>query len=413
MSKDHNNQNIRSNHKHIRNGHKQKKLHSFESKALLGVPDFDIKSRGAQSNIAGRFEKAHSFYDPEYLNHPDHESAHYLKTQIYFEQARSIITKNSSPDIHFDYSINPYRGCEHGCSYCFARPTHSYLDLSPGLDFESKLFVKENAPQLLVKALCHPGYQCRPIALGTNTDCYQPIEKTFKLTRRILEICLAFRQPVAIVTKGSLLLRDIDLLTRLNQHGLVSVAVSVTTLNNQLKALMEPRAASIQSRMQIIKQLVAHNIPVSVLVAPLIPKINDHELEDILKLVAELGVKHAGYVLLRLPHELAEIFKDWLQTQIPLKAESVLSIMRACHEGEVYRSQFGIRQTGTGHFAELIQQRFQITGKKLNLNTERLTPKNTSNFSIPKDLQPLLELMDWQKQRQRNNPPKEGQLSLF
>lgn len=384
-----------------------------QHRAVLGIPDTQIKSRGAEHNMAGRFAKSLSFYDPKLIESQAEEQSNPLQTQVYFEKAKSIISQNNSPDIHFNYSINPYRGCEHGCSYCFARPTHSYLDLSPGLDFEAKLFVKENAPQLLVEALSHPNYRSEHLALGVNTDCYQPIEKQFQLTRRILEICLAFKQPVSVVTKGTLLLRDLDLLIELNKHQLVSVAISMTTLNNQLKAAMEPRAAGVQSRLRIIKALVDHNIPVSVLMAPIIPKLNDHELEAILKTVADLGVTNAGYVMLRLPHELAELFNDWLAAHFPLKAQAIMNMMRACHQGEIYRSGFGVRQTGSGRFAELIQQRFSITAKQLGLNRKRSIPKNHSDFSIPKNLHPLLELMDWQKERQANTARSGRQMSLF
>ena len=380
--------------------------------AQLGTPDYTVKSRGSRTNIPGRFEKSPSFYDPASLGDED-EPAATLKTQVFFEQARSIITRNQSPDVPFDYTINPYRGCEHGCSYCFARPTHSYLDLSPGLDFESKLFVKENAPQLLVKSLANPNYRCQHFALGANTDCYQPIEKQFALTRRILEICLAFQHPVSIITKGALLSRDLDLLIKLNQKQLVSVAVSVTTLDANLKVVMGPRAAGVQNRLNLIRELVAHGIPVTVLVAPIIPKINDNEIEAILAAVADLGVKHVGYVLLRLPYELRDLFTDWLHTHFLEKANAVLSIMAACHQGDLYRAGFGVRQRGSGQFAELIQQRFQIAAKKFGLNLQRALPRTPDRFAVPKDLENLLTLLPWQRQRQDRSKHKGDQLTLF
>lgn len=380
---------------------------SHYQKAQRNTPGHKIKARGSAHNMAGRFAKSLSFYEPDGLDSP----VDALPTQVHFEQAKSILTKNNSPDVPFNYSVNPYRGCEHGCSYCFARPTHSYLDLSPGLDFESQLFVKQNAPQLLVKALANPNYRCEPFALGANTDCYQPIEKTYQITRRILEICLAFRQPVAIITKGALIDQDMDLLHQLNQHGLLTVAISVTTLDHGLKAIMEPRAASVQSRLSTIKALAERGIPVTVLMAPIIPKINDQEMESILKTVAPLGVKNAGYVMLRLPHELTELFSDWLQQHFPLKAQAVLNQMMDLHQGELYRSGFGVRQTGSGQYAQLIQQRFQLACGKLGINGERKLPANTEAFAVPQDLQPLLQPLPWQSSS--NQSFSDQQLSLF
>ncbi len=385
--------------------------------AQLGAPDYRLKSRGSRKNIPGRFEKNLSFYDPE-LNGPDNtidtdKNKAPLKTQVTFETARSIIARNQSPDVPFNQSINPYRGCEHGCIYCFARPSHSYLDLSPGLDFETRLVVKENAPQLLVRELSRPAYRCEPMAIGMNTDAYQPIEKDYRITRRLLEICLAFRQPVTIVTKGALLSRDMDLLKALNKHRLVAIAISLTTLNNELKSVMEPRAAGVSTRLQLISELVANKIPVSVLMAPIIPRINDHEIESVLKKVSDLGVSRAGYVLLRLPHELTDLFSDWLAQHFPLKAEAVLNTMKACHNGELYRSDFGTRQRGTGQYAELIAQRFKVASNRNGLNQLKSQPLRTSHFRVPKDLQPLLELMDWQQQRSEQKSASGEQLNLF
>ena len=390
---------------------------SQRSEAQLGLLQNRIKSRGSASRVAGRFEKTLSFFDVE-TSEEQTDSLSVVPTEVFYERAKSILTKNNSPDVPFNYSINPYRGCEHGCSYCFARPSHSYLDLSPGLDFESKLFVKENAPELLVKTLAKPGYLCEHFALGANTDCYQPIERQFQLTRRILEICLAFKHPVSIITKGSLLLRDLDLLEALNQDQLVSVAVSVTSLNPNLKAVMEPRAAAIQNRMQTIEALIERNIPMTALVAPIIPKINDHELEAILQSMAAMGVKHAGYVLLRLPHELGPLFLQWLNDHFPLRAQAVMSLMSACHEGEIYRSGFGVRQRGTGNYATLLAQRFNVACRRLGLNKTRAIPREKSHFRVPDCLEDLLQPMDWQVQRMQAKPReskggKTEQIALF
>ncbi|MCG8315540.1 MAG: PA0069 family radical SAM protein [Pseudomonadales bacterium] len=404
---------------------------SLKTPAQLGQVRNQVKARGSSSRMAGRFEKSLSFFDaslstelsgnvdPSAAGHEGlSQAAEALQTQIIYERAKSILTRNNSPDVPFNYSINPYRGCEHGCSYCFARPSHSYLDLSPGLDFESKLIVKENAPELLIKTLAKPGYRCEHFALGANTDCYQPIEKQFRLTRRILEICLAFNHPVSIITKGALLLRDLDLLEALNQQQLISVAVTVTTLSSDLKAAMEPRAAAIQSRLQIIESLTKRRIPVSVLIAPIIPKINDHELEMILQAVAALGVKHAGYVLLRLPHELGTLFSQWLSQHFPLKADAVMSLMSTCHEGEIYRSEFGVRQRGSGNYADLIAQRFHVGCNKLGLNQNRVIPRDAMSFRVPRDLEVLMQPMEWQIQRKQalghmRKDPDASQMSLF
>ena len=388
-------------------------IHVTEIQPHLGTPDFRLKSRGSQINIPGRFEKNLSFYEPEQIAPDADQGKAPLQTQVTFETARTIISRNQSPDVPFNQSINPYRGCEHGCIYCFARPSHSYLDLSPGLDFESKLVVKENAPQLLVRELSRPAYRCEPIAIGMNTDAYQPIEKEYRLTRRLLEICLAFRQPVTIVTKGALLSRDMDLLRALNRQRLISIAISLTTLNNELKAVMEPRAAGAGTRLQLISALVANKIPVSVLMAPVIPRINDQEIESVLRKASELGASRAGYVLLRMPHELTDLFSDWLARHFPLKAEAVLNTMKACHNGELYRSEFGTRQRGTGQYAELIARRFQVAARRHGLNQIKSQPLRTSQFRVPRDLQPLLEPMDWQQERSAQKSGRGEQLDLF
>ena len=292
-------------------------------------------------------------------------------TQVSDEFARTILSKNTSPDIPFDVSLNPYRGCEHGCIYCFARPTHSFLDLSPGLDFETKLVAKPNAPDLLRAALRKPGYKPTPIALGTNTDPYQPIERRYELTRKILEVLEEFRHPATIVTKSALVLRDIELLASMARAGRVHVYLSVTTLDRSLARTMEPRAATPERRLEALGELTNAGIPCGVLAAPMIPALNDHELERILTAARERGVEQAGYILLRLPHEVAPLFTEWLQTHYPDKARHVLSIVRQMRGGELYRAEWGRRMRGTGPFADLLRRRFETTCRRLGLNRER------------------------------------------
>ncbi len=292
-------------------------------------------------------------------------------THVTEEFARTILSKNTSPDIPFDVSLNPYRGCEHGCIYCFARPTHSFLDLSPGLDFESKLFAKSNAPELLRAALRKPGYRPQAIALGTNTDPYQPIERRYELTRRILEVLEEFRHPATIVTKSVLVLRDLDLLTKMASAGRVHVYLSVTTLDRSLARTMEPRASTPQRRLDALAALTGAGVPCGVLAAPMIPALNDHELERILQAAGDRGVTQAGYILLRLPHEVAPLFEEWLHAHYPDKARHVLSIMRQMRGGELYRAEWGRRMRGTGPFADLLRLRFETACRRLRLNRER------------------------------------------
>jgi DNA repair photolyase len=288
-----------------------------------------------------------------------------LTTTLTVDTSRTVISYNDSPDVGFDRSINPYRGCEHGCVYCFARPTHAYLDLSPGLDFESRLFYKPEAPALLRKELAAARYQCAPIAVGIITDSYQPVERRLGLTRRILEVLLETRHPFTIVTKSALVERDLDLLVRAAASNLVSVAVSVTTLRRDLARRMEPRAAAPQRRLEVIRILSDAGIPVTVLVAPLIPVLTDTELEDILAQAREAGAVAAGYVLLRLPFELKEIFRDWLHTHEPLKAGHVMTRLQDARGGKDYQAEFGLRMRGSGEYAAMIEQRFRLSRKKL------------------------------------------------
>ena len=301
----------------------------------------------------------------------DEQSENRLVTQVTEEVARTILSKNTSPDIPFDVSLNPYRGCEHGCIYCFARPTHAYLDLSPGLDFESKLFAKPNAPELLRAALRKPGYKPQPIALGTITDPYQPIERRYELTRKILEVLEEFRHPATIVTKSGLVLRDLDLLERMAAARRVHVYLSVTTLDRALARTMEPRAATPEKRLEVLGALTRAGVPCGVLAAPIIPALNDHELERILAAARDRGVDQAGYILLRLPHEVAPLFTEWLHAHYPDKARHVLSVLRQMRGGELYRAEWGRRMRGTGPFAELLRRRFETACRRLGLNRER------------------------------------------
>lgn len=304
-------------------------------------------------------------------------------TEVRQELAKSVITRNRSPDVGFDRSLNPYRGCEHGCIYCFARPSHAYWDLSPGLDFETRLIAKTNLAERLEEQLSRPGYLPAPIALGVNTDAYQPIEREQRLTRQALEILLRYRHPVHLITKSALILRDLDLLEQLAAQNLVSVAISLTTLDNELKRIMEPRAASPAARLRCLGELHAVGVPVSVLCAPMIPMVNDAELEQLLKAARDAGAQSAGYVLLRLPLEIAELFEDWLRAHFPQRAEHVMSLVRQCRGGANYDSRFGLRMRGEGPFADLLARRFQVACKRLGLNRRELRGLDCQRFSPP------------------------------
>ena len=290
-----------------------------------------------------------------------------LRTEVQIDKSRTILTYNKSPDVPFDRSINPYRGCEHGCVYCFARPSHAYLDLSPGLDFESRLFAKPEAAGLLANELAKPGYRPAPIALGVNTDAWQPIERKYGITRELLQVLQDFRHPVAVITKSALIERDIDLLAPMAEQGLVQVMISVTSLDRELSRRMEPRAAAPHRRLQTIRTLRDAGIPVGVLLAPIIPVLNDSELESILESVAKAGATTAGYVMLRLPCELGELFKQWLHQHYPLKAQHVLNRVRDIRGGKLNSTEFGERMTGQGEYAHLVEQRFRLACKKYGL----------------------------------------------
>ena len=303
-------------------------------------------------------------------------------TEVLVDTSRTIITYNKSPDVPFDRSINPYKGCEHGCVYCFARPTHAFVDLSPGLDFESRIFAKPGAPELLARELARPGYRPAPIALGVNTDAYQPVERKLRITRGVLEVLEAHQHPVAIVTKSSLIERDIDLLGPMAERGLVKVMVSVTSLDRGLSRRMEPRAAAPARRLQTIKTLSGAGIPVGVLFAPLIPALNDSEMEAVVKAVAAAGAESAAYVMLRLPFEVKDLFRNWLAEHYPLKAEHVMSIIHNLRDGRANSARFGERMTGTGEYARLMAQRFELACKAAGLNRAE-TGLDSSRFTVP------------------------------
>ena len=345
--------------------------------------------RGAQSNASGRYEPlARVAFDDGWQSL---EELAPFKTTITIDSTRKIITHNNSPDISFDRSINPYRGCEHGCIYCFARPTHAYLGLSPGLDFELKLFVKPDAPKLLERELSAPGYTPRTIAIGTNTDPYQPIEREHQVMRRILEVLERHGHPVGIVTKSALIVRDLDILSRMAKRNLVKVAVSVTTLDGKLARVMEPRAPIPARRLETLRQLVDAGVPSSVMVAPVIPGLNDTEIERILDSTAALGVKQAGYVLLRLPLEVRDLFREWLMANFPDRHQHVFKLIRETRGGKDYDSSWGKRMTGGGPIAWMIGRRFELACEKLGFNRTR-TPLTTEHFRPPQRASEQLSL---------------------
>jgi DNA repair photolyase len=345
-------------------------------------PNTPRKGRGAVSNPALRYAATHvDAFDDEWLREPDQPAP--LATVVRADPARTIISRNRSPDVPFEQSINPYRGCEHGCVYCFARPTHAYLDLSPGLDFETRLYYKENAAALLTAELARPGYVCKPITLGANTDPYQPIERRLRVTRSLLEVLAGCRHPLSIVTKGGLVLRDLDILSDMARTGLATVLVSITTLDDDTKRTLEPRAASPSRRLAVVRALADAGVPVGVLVAPIIPLITDHELEHILERAAEAGARSAGYVLLRLPLEIEDLFAEWLRAHAPGKAEHVMSLMRQMHGGRAYDSRFKVRQRGTGLYAELLAKRFEIASRRFDLGVRGRLTLDTRQFRPP------------------------------
>ncbi len=339
-----------------------------------------LKGRGATINDSGRFEKeAREGFDDGWNALEDLPA---LRTEITVEKPKAIITRNESPDISFDRSINPYRGCEHGCSYCFARPTHAYMGLSPGLDFESRLFVKEGAAALLERELSAPGYQPRTIAIGTNTDPYQPIEKQYRIMRSVLEVLARCNHPVGIVTKSAMVTRDIDLLAPMAEKGLVKVALSITTLDPVLARRMEPRAAHPEKRLAALRELSQAGIPTTVMVAPIIPALNESEVEAILTRAYEAGAREAGYIMLRLPLEVEDVFGQWLLTHYPDRYRHVMSIVRAVRGGKAYDSTYGKRMTGSGPYAWMLGRRFELAANRLGFNNSRLKLR-TDLFARP------------------------------
>ncbi|MBN9549466.1 MAG: PA0069 family radical SAM protein [Alphaproteobacteria bacterium] len=340
----------------------------IEQSGMRVRPDRN-RGRSAGINPSGRFEPVSRHVFDDGWN--SLEELPPFKTEVQVEKPRTIITRNESPDISFHRSINPYRGCEHGCVYCFARPTHAFMGLSPGLDFESKLFAKPDAARMLDRELSKPGYQPRTIAIGTNTDPYQPIEKQYRIMREILEVLEARGHPVGIVTKSALVTRDIDILSRMAERGLAKVALSVTTMDRMLARTMEPRASTPTKRLEAIRQLSDAGIPASVMVAPIIPGLNDPEMERILDSARAAGAREAGYVILRLPLEVAPIFKDWLLRHYPDRYRHVMSLIRSMRDGKDYDSEWGKRMKGAGPYAWQIGRRFEIAAKRLGLNAER------------------------------------------
>ena len=335
------------------------------------------RGRGAHSNVSGRFEterrvRADLAFDYA-ADGPIEDDPAPLATTVTMETCRTIITRNESPDLGFDRSINAYRGCEHGCSYCYARPTHAYLGLSPGLDFESRLFAKPDAARVLEAELRHPGYECRMIALGTNTDPYQPIERRLKITRQILKVLAAANHPVGITTKSGLVVRDLDILRSMAERNLVRVFLSITTLDRRLARRMEPRAATPNKRLETIRALSAAGVPTGVMVAPVIPGLTDSEMERILEAAAWAGAEGAAWVLLRLPLEVKDLFREWLAKSEPLRAGRVMALVRETRGGKDYDPAFHLRGRGRGAYADLIARRFRLATRRLGLNAERRT----------------------------------------
>ncbi len=358
------------------------------SRAILGKNA--LKGRGSLSNPAGRFDRTGiEAVDDGWAREEAPDS---IATSVQPERAKRVISTNDSPDIGFEQSINPYRGCEHGCIYCYARPSHAYMGLSPGLDFETKLFYKADAARLLEQELSRARYVCKPIMLGANTDPYQPIERRMQVTRSILSVLAKCRHPVSIVTKGVLVARDIDLLADLARDNLTSVVVSLTTLDAGVKRTLEPRAASPQARLKVIRELSGAGIPVGVLVAPVVPAITDHETESILEAAAEAGARMAGYVLLRLPYEVKDLFREWLEQHYPQRASHVMSLVRDARGGRDNDPNFGTRMKGTGPYAQLLRTRFKLACRRLGLDSSRALALETTHFRQPGSQSSQLQL---------------------
>ena len=345
------------------------------------VPARPRKGRGAVSNPAGRFERTEVVPFDDGWGSLDLELPR-LETTVTPERTRRILATNDSPDVPFEQSINPYKGCEHGCVYCFARQTHAYLGLSPGLDFETKIFSKPDAAELLRKELGRKGYRCRVIAIGANTDPYQPIERRLTITRSILEVLAEFRNPFGIVTKSNLVLRDLDLIAPMAERGLASVFVSITTLDLDLAHRMEPRAPIPAKRLDALRGLSGAGVPTGVLASPMIPGLNDSELDRILEASAAAGARWANYLVIRLPHEVKDLFVEWLETHYPDRASKVLGFLRDMHGGELYDARFGHRMTGKGNYAEILKTRFDGALRRYGLDRRRLE-LDTTRFRVP------------------------------
>ena len=334
------------------------------------------KGRGAISNRTGRYSPTQSEPEPG-------DGDCVPQTVFFREVSKTIIARNQSPDVPFEFSINPYRGCEHGCIYCFARPNHAYVDLSPGLDFETRIFIKENAAECLEQTLQKKGYRPSPITLGTATDPYQPIEAQKLITRRLLQVLVRYRHPFTLITKSNLVLRDMDLLEEAASHDLVKVMISVTTLNDNLKRHLEPRTASGAARLRVVAALTHSGIPVGVLMAPVIPWLNDAEVESIVTRSAEAGAESANYIFLRLPQEVAPLFSEWLAEHYADRAERVLSILRQSRGGKLYNSRFGDRMRGQGAFADLLSNRFRRACRKGGIQYGGSRHLSSDKFSLP------------------------------
>lgn len=343
-----------------------------------------LKGRGAVTQPPGRFEKRSTEPVDDGWGSLEDSVKERIETQLFEEQSKRIISRNDSPDIGFEQSINPYRGCAHGCVYCYARPAHAFVDLSPGLDFETKLFYKPAAAKLLEEELRKPGYVCTTIHVGGNTDPYQPIERDLEITRSILEVLLRFQHPVTLITKGAaLMMRDVPIFEQFASRGLIRVAVSVTSLDDDLKRTLEPRTSSAAMRLKLIHELARAGIPVSVMAAPIIPFVNDSDLEAILEAAASAGATSAGYVTLRLPHEVKGIFRAWLAARMPARAAHVMSLVQEMQGGRDYNPEWGTRQRGTGHYAQVLGKRFKLACKRFGLNRDRQGPLSTAHFTVP------------------------------
>ncbi|MDF1792024.1 MAG: PA0069 family radical SAM protein [Thalassobaculaceae bacterium] len=357
------------------------------------IPASPVKGRGAVTNTVGRYERfVQERVDDGWQRGLEDEEPR-LRTTVAIDSSRTVIARNQSPDVPFDRSINPYRGCEHGCVYCFARPTHAYLGLSPGLDFESRLLAKPDAPALLRKELAAKGYTCQPIALGTNTDPYQPVERERRITRGILEVLAEHEHPVTIVTKSDLVVRDLDILGPMAAKGLASLCLSVTTLDRDLARLMEPRAPTPEKRLAAISACAAAGVPSGVLVAPIIPAVNDSEIEAILERAHAAGARHAAWVLLRLPLEIKDLVEEWLRAHFPDRADRVLSLVRQSRGGALYRSDWGKRMSGEGPYAHMISQRFRRACQQVGM-VRRSVGLDTTRFAVPGSASRQMSLFD-------------------